>query len=547
MMKSKKLIALISCFSLLFCLASCGGSQTQAGSQSASSAQSGEAQSGKKVIRIGWTNTTETFNPINTAWAINSASNYPTELMYLPLVQLGADNVYHPQLASSIETEDNKTFTVTLASEANWTDGTPVTADDLLYTVDVITNPAVGSSLAYYFNILEGTDDAGTSPDGVSGTSVIKVNDKTVQMITKYEVPLDLFNDFIGKNLKCLPSHVFSDVDPATLYTNPQIVTPEVTNGPFTLEEFQAGQYVRLSANPDYFKGAPKLDELYFVTLNSSNITAQLLSGEIDMNWPSVGNIPISDYETVETAENLQAYRVSSCTNQVLWMNNDTISDVCVRKAISAAIDRPLIADSLLKGYAEALVLPFPSISPYYDADNQDIALNQDLARELLEEAGWDGSQALNFLVPTGNTGRVSAAEMIVENLRAVGITAQITSADFSTTVANVREGEYDLSILGCSAPPTNPSSMISYLYATDSGMNYDDPEMDDLIKQAQLATDPADMAEIYAKIQEKLLADMPACVVYGEAPMVAVNTRVTYGEPADYGAFVDVELWDVA
>lgn len=506
------------------------------------------AQAAKKIVNIGWTNSANSLNPVDTAFAVNSASCYPTELLYVPLVQLDNDMEYKYLLADSITTSDNRVFTVKLNPKASWTDKVPVTADDVIFTINTITNRKVGSAIAYLFNILEGTDGRGLCPDGAKGVSgVTKVNEKTIRFTTKTPVPLDVFNDSVGKNLKTFPKHVFENVDPSTLSTNPNIVTPKVTDGPFSLIKFQSGQFIRLGANKDYFKGAPLLDELNIIMLTSSNISAQLLSGEIDMNWPAIGNVPISDYETIEKASNLNVRKGTPYAIQVLWINNKTIPDARVRKAISLAIDRDMIANSLLKGYAEGLVVPFPSDSPYWNSSLVQSGANIEEAKHLLAEAGWKSNNELTFRVPTGNIGRVSAAGVIVQNLRAVGITAKIVSADFATTVASVKQKlDYDLSILGISAPAADPTPILSQIYATGTALGYGNAKLDQLIVKAQNQTDKKALLATYQEIQKILQNDMPATCVYVERALIATNKRLLQGGPKEYGAFIDVQNWDV-
>lgn len=530
-----RLAKTMACLLLLLCVAS-------------QAAQAKDSQAAKKIVNIGWTNSANSLNPVDTAFAINSASNYPTELLFVPLVQLDNDMQYKYLLADSITTQDNRVFTVKLNPKAMWTDKVPVTADDVVFTVNTIANRKVGSTIAYLFNILEGTDSRGLYPDGAKGVSgVEKVNDKTVRFTTKEPVSISVFNDSVGKNLKTFPKHVFENVDPSTLSTNPQIVTPTVTDGPFTLIKFQSGQFIRLGANKDYFKGAPLLDELNIIMLTSSNISAQLISGEIDMNWPAIGNVPISDYEAIEKSPNLNVKKGTPYAIQVLWINNKTVPDARVRRAISLAIDRDLIANNLLKGYAEGLVLPFPSDSPYWGSGLVQHGAKVEEAKRLLAEAGWKPGTELTFRVPTGNVGRVSAAGVIVQNLRTVGITAKIVSADFATTVASVKQKlDYDLSILGISAPAADPSPILSQIFATGTAIGYSNAKLDQLITKAQNQTDKNSLMATYQEIQTILLNDMPATCVYVERALIAVNKRIIYGEPKEYGAFIDVQQWDV-
>src|SRR5206468_4619116 len=108
-----------------------------------------------------------------------------------------------------------------------------------------------------------------------------------------------------------------------------------------------------LEANKDYFKGAPKIDKLYFKIMPGANIVAQLQSGEIQMNYPIIGNIPLSDYEKVKNMSNVRTISGRPISYQALFFNTKTIQDARVRQAIAHAINRKLLVNNLLKGEGE--------------------------------------------------------------------------------------------------------------------------------------------------------------------------------------------------
>ena len=524
----------VLCLVGILLLSGCGGNPAK------------EVAKAKKVINIGIMNAPSGFNPLE--WS-DAAQNDFTAILFQPLVELDDNMKYVPMLAESIETKDNRTFIVKLDARAKWTDGKPVTADDVIFTLNLIANPKVAATVASSFSLLEGLDEKGKNTSGGAAIAgVKKIDEHTVALSTKKPVEMDLFKEGIGKRLKTMPAHILKDIEPEKLYQSAFMQKPAVSDGPFKLVTFQKGQYVQLTANKEYFKGAPKVDELYFKIMPGPNITAQLQSGEIDMNDADIGLIPFDDYDKVKAMPHIVAEATGLANGiQHLMINSAAVPDIRVRKAISLAINRKLILDNLLKGNGEAVELPYFGKSPFLNKNLPALQYDPDKARQLLAEAGWDANRVLQFDVPSGNKLREQVADIIVENLKVVGIQAQIQKYDFVTSLAKAKKGEFDLYIVGIPQTPTNPD--VSGILKTGATLNlakYSNPEMDALLDEGANSIDPVRRQEIYNKVQELFFRDLPCPAVYSQTNLKAVAKRVVYGKPKAYGAYIDVYLWDV-
>src|SRR5206468_12387250 len=154
---------------------------------------------------------------------------------------------------------------------------------------------------------LKGVDDRGKLPEGVKDIEgVKKIDDHTIAFTAKYPIEPDVFKDKI-RFVLTMPKHVLQDVAPEQISQNAFMQKPNVSFGAFKFVSYQKDQYVELDANKDYFKGAPKIDKLFFKIMPAANIVAQLQSGEIQMNYPGNGNIPADDYEKVKNMSNIRA------------------------------------------------------------------------------------------------------------------------------------------------------------------------------------------------------------------------------------------------
>lgn len=511
-----------------------------------SSANTSSKGSSKKVINIGIMNAPSAFNPLDTA---DSAQTYMTEILFRPLMDLDSNLKFIPALADSITTTDNKTFTVNLNKKAKWTDGQPVTADDLMFTIGLITNPKVTSSLASQLNMLAGLDDSGKNTSGKEDfAGAKKIDDHTIALVTKQPVDNTIFNDLISQYLRAVPKHMLKDVAPDQIFKAAFFQNPTVTDGPFKFSTYKKDQYVQLSANKNYFRDTPKLSEINFKIMQGTEITIQLQSGEIDMNEPNIGVVPTDDVSKIKAMKNITTEKTLTNTLQVLELNNKTITDAKIRKAISYAINRQQIVKSLLKGSGEEAVGPYTKSSKFYDENVNFPSYNKEKAKELLKEANWNSSKVLKFNVPTGNTVREQAANIIQQNLQDVGIKVEIQKYDFVTTLNLAKKHQFDICFMGLLIDPVNPD--FTQNIGTGQLMNlsaYSSPEIDNLLATGKVTVDASKRKEVYNKLQEIYSNDFPLCSVYAPQDIGAVNKRVINAKPVSFGMYANTEKWDVA
>ena len=345
-----------------------------------------EAAEGEKIINIGVTDSLGGVNP----FAIDQTeiNKHAMDLMFLPLMELDKDLNFQGMLADSITTDDNMHFIVHIDDEATWSDGTPVTAYDVEYSVLRYASPVVANStlLLYAF---EGTDDAtGFVEEGATSMAGLTVlDDKTIQFSAKYPMALTTFQNSYGRYLHVLPKHVIEKFSESELTSNSWFNQPDVISGPYFLTGYDADHYISYTANTDYWKGAPKIDKLNFKIVDGSQIYAGLQSGEIDITQHTMTAIPQEDYESIEALKNVTVVYGSPVTNQSAFIQTANIPDERVRQALVYAIDRQQLVDQLLKGHGEVVDGFLSSASPFYDSTIEPLAYDPEKAKELLEEA----------------------------------------------------------------------------------------------------------------------------------------------------------------
>lgn len=552
MKKRNRILSLLLAGVMALGLTACGASnagaaadETGSAAVSTESASSDTAASGEKIINVGVTNTIGSLNPL----LLNGGeiNKYATGLMFLPLMELDADLNFEGMLADSITTEDNKNFIVHIDDAATWSDGTPVTADDVVYTALRLASPVIGNTAMMYY-VFEGVGDDGFVEEGAESIDGIqKVDDKTVQFTTKEEMPITTFENSYARYLLTLPKHVIEQYSEEELSTAEWFNHPDVVSGPFIVTDFDVDHYISYEANKDYWKGAPKIDKLNIKIVDGSQLYAGLQSGEIDITQQTMSDIPQEDYESVEALDNVEVVYGSPVTNQSVFIQTKNVPDVKVRQAMLYAIDRQQILEELLNGHGEIVDGFLSSASPFYDDSLTPVSYDPEKAKTLLEEAGWDGSQTIRFYVNSGDSTFVNAASIIAAEWAAVGIKAEIQTVDFATLMSVAGTEDYDVLAVQYTYAPVDPYPDVAWLLGGEgSWTGYSDDTLNEALTKSQLTSDPEETKELFSVVDKKVQEDVPMFSAYVISAQGAVSKRITGATPSVYGFFNDVQNWDV-
>ena len=552
MKKRNRILSLLLAGVMALGLTACGASnagaaadETGSAAVSTESASSDTATSGEKIINVGVTNTIGSINPL----LLNGGeiNKYATGLMFLPLMELDADLNFEGMLADSITTEDNKNFIVHIDDAATWSDGTPVTADDVVYTALRLASPVIGNTAMMYY-VFEGVGDDGFVEEGAESIDGIqKVDDKTVQFTTKEEMPITTFENSYARYLLTLPKHVIEQYSEEELSTADWFNHPDVVSGPFIVTDFDVDHYISYEANKDYWKGAPKIDKLNIKIVDGSQLYAGLQSGEIDITQQTMSDIPQEDYESVEALDNVDVVYGSPVTNQSVFIQTKNVPDVKVRQAMLYAIDRQQILEELLNGHGEIVDGFLSSASPFYDDSLTPVSYDPEKAKTLLEEAGWDGSQTIRFYVNSGDSTFVNAASIIAAEWAAVGIKVEIQTVDFATLMSVAGTEDYDVLAVQYTYAPVDPYPDVAWLLGGEgSWTGYSDDTLNEALTKSQLTSDPEETKELFSVVDKKVQEDVPMFSAYVISAQGAVSKRITGAAPSVYGFFNDVQNWDV-
>ncbi|GAA3735753.1 ABC transporter substrate-binding protein [Salinactinospora qingdaonensis] len=442
-------------------------------------------------------------------------------LMYDYLTNYAPEtNAAVPGLAESWQTSaDELTWTYTLRDDATWSDGEPVTAQDVVWTLTTMM-----------------TDEAAATANGNFVTNFEKVT-----AVDKRTVEIQLSQPqatMLALDIPILPEHIWSDVEDFATFNN-DTDFPIVGNGPFILTDYQPNQSITLEANPDYWRGAPKFDRLVFRYFNDQDAMVEALrTGAVSFVaglTPAQADALRGEGDITVNAANgkrFQAFTINPGATTVdgeeFGDGHPALADRVVRRAIVRAIDKEALVDRVFGGYAEAADGYIPSrYSDYHFEPEADERLGFDprAANAMLDEAGYtrgdDGirvspeGERLSFRLHVHNNQpeNVQAARFMTEWLADIGIEIRGRYVDPGVVSDALHAGEYDLIFTGwlvnpdpdyvlgihtCDALPTEPGAMRSDAYFCDE-------EYDRLYAQQLAEYDPATRAELIQRMQRIL------------------------------------------
>lgn len=544
----KKFVAKLVSFMLaaVLVLAVAGCSSKEQGSTSSEGAVENTVSEEGKIINVGVTDSLGGLNP----FVIDQTeiNKYAVGLMFLPLMELDQDMNFQGMLADSITTEDNMNFVVHIDEKAAWSDGTPVTAEDVEYTVRRLASPIVNNTTLMLY-AFEGTSEEGFVEEGAESMAGVQIIDeKTVQFTTKYPMALTTFENTYARYIHTMPKKVLEKFSEEELLTTDWFSKPDVISGPFFVTDFDNDHYISYTANKDYWKGAPKIDKLNIRILDASQIYAGLQSGEIDITHHTMTAIPQEDYESIEALENVETVYGSPITNQSAFIQTANIKDARVRQALVYAIDRQKLVDELLKGHGEVVDGFLSSASPFFDEGITPVSYDPEKAKELLEQAGWDGSQTLRFYVNSGDSTFVNGAQVLVAQWAAVGINVEVQTVDLATLMTVAGTTDYDILAVQYTYAPVDPYPDVDWLLSGEgSWTGYHSDEISEALAGTQQTSDIAQIRDLYSIVDKKVQEDVPMFSVYIISAQGAVSKRLSGAVPSAYGFFNNVHNWDVA
>ena len=505
------------------------------------------------------------------AFAQTAVTNTVTSFMWPTLItsdpQSGA---IIPNLASWTISDDGLTYTFTIEPEATWSDGTPITANDVKFTLEAMNAPEVGSFLA------------GT----VNYESINVIDDKT------FEIVLPAVDcTFLGSLAwGIMPAHKFapdfSDFNTAAINT-----APDIAGGPYIFEERSPDEFIRMRANPNYWKGQPQIENLVFQIIPDSEIAFQaLMSGSVDI---IAFGISADQDPAAASNPNLTVFRFPANGVQFTTLNladptnpqpaydadgnpidqgtHPIFGDVAVRRAFAMGYDRNAVLAIAGEGAAMAVGPVPPVVSWAYASSLSPTPYDPEGAAALLEEAGWvdtdgDGVREKNGVplefqldYAAGDTQTDATALIIQDQLGQIGFRVNLNSAEWQSLVGSrLLAQTFDAFYLSIGAGANQDPNFNANLLLNSTqdipgaGLNlssYNNPEMDALLAAGRAVPGcaPEDRAPIYEDVQELVLADMPYDFTLSVSARFVYNNRIQNIVVGPWSLYGNIHEWTLA
>lgn len=525
-MKKISLVSIAAALILSLALSACSQNSnppvdTTAAGNTSPAQTTGEA-AGPKNVSVAIVSAWDSMMPLNTN---SNYSRLVYDQIYDRLTQANGDGTFSPRLAKSWEVNaDSSAITFKLNDNVKWHDGKPLTAADVVFSFQLYSDPRVEALSRYVLQYIAGTDESGAE---TSENSIGVVANGDDEVTIKLKKPI--FADTLLTNIDSvyvIPKHIFEGKTPEEINA-PDLWAKPVGSGPFIYDSEVSGERMELVKNKDYFQGAPDIDRLTIRVVESTNLLAGLMNGEIDII--GLGNIPLDDWDLAKQQQNLTAVSVPSTSYQTLVINTQKpYLNEKVRQALSMAIDRNLLVNSLLKNEGVPIVTPISPVSPYYNK-NVSVWYDPEKSKQILKEENFPFDKTLTFFVPTGNVTRERTAALIVQDFEKIGVKAQIQQVDFPTLMNNMREGLHDFGIIGSGGTldPSESRQMIS----PDSTVNFGrltGTELQDIIDQGTSALTFEARKPFFDKYQERIKEIVPMAYLYTTNTLLAYNKRLS-------------------
>lgn len=539
-MKKKVLSAMLAGTMALSLLSACGSEKPQniadvtTGSSSAAASSAAAAPAEKQEMTFVLNNIPDGLDPGVTN---NSFAQYVLINCFEGLVTYDETGSLVGGSAESWNiSDDGLVYTFHLRDGLKWSDGTPLTAQDFVYSIQRVLTPATAAQYVsmvtgYVKNAQEFYDGTATAED----LGVKAIDDQTLE-ITLIQ-PTSYFIDVLSM-------WVYDPVQQATVEANGDSWTssPEtyVCNGPFKVTGMSLNENVILEKNENYWDAENvTLEKLTFryILDNSTALTAYE-SGEVD----GIISVPSSDYARLKAEKaGLQVYPSYGTVYYNINCEAEPYNDPLVRKALCLAVDRQALIDNVVQVDAQPA---YSFLAPGYSVDGKDITEGRsdyglsatadvEAAQAALAEAGYpngEGFPTLKLSYYQDDTVKKiveAMAEMLKNNLN---INVEVSSNDWAIFYEDVQQGNYEVAAMGWSADYLNPMSFLPLFKTGDSSNNsfYSNPEYDALVEQVMSESDAAAAAELTMQAADLASNDYCCLPLYYKANSFLMHDNIT-------------------
>lgn len=443
---------------------------------------------------------------------------------------------------------DNLTYTFYLRKNLKFSDGSPLTADDVAFTLTLLDDPAYDGYVDLSQSYIKGADEYKKgSAASISGIKVVSPTE--IQITTTQINPLNL--TILGGQVLS-KAYYGKDYQRGKLNYLKALYNKPLGSGPYTLDQYVNGQEVRYNANPNYYGGEPSIKHLIFKITSTTTALQYFQTGGTDVDSFT------PDQDTVEQLKSLgfadiHFHTVSDYGEVYINNKKSYLSDKTVRQALIYGLDRQKIVDVKYNGYGEvANVFTSPLVWSYTTDGVSPYKYDPDKAKQLLDQAGWkvgaggirekDGQKLrISFYTSSSTDAIIPVA---TEDYKALGIDFEPEVMDANTMFDKLSKGDYDL--VSCrSNGLIDPNDSVQEFQSANSQnvAGYSDPQADKLIQEGIGTLDQSKRKTIYKQLYQVLSNDPPIILIDYRKSLSAWNARVEGLENNDFLGVANINL----
>lgn len=472
-------------------------------------------------------------------------------IIYSGLMKNAGSGTFIPDLAERYEiSSDGLTYTFYLKKNIKWHDGTPFSADDIVFTILAAQDPEYASSQRINWQ----------------GVEIEKIDDSALKFKLKNKYAQFLSNTTIG----ILPKHIWQGIKPINFSLSERNIKP-IGTGPFKFEKLRKDSAGRiksyeLSAFKNYHNGRPYLDSIELKFYGSEE---EMLRAYNRNDIDALSFISSNRLKDLKGRTGLDIKRLKLPRYFAIFINQSQskfLSDKNVRLALAYSLDKNRIIDKILNGEAVKVDSPILPDIFEYNINVKTLEYNPDFAKEILKNSGWadkdndqileKNNEKLELELVTSNWPELAAvANLIKEDWEKIGIKLNLQVADISELQQSyIKERNYQMLLFGeiLTVDP-DPFSFWHSSQKKDPGLNlaqYDNKDADKFLEEARQTIDPLQRARKYDDFQKITVEDLPAIFLYSPVYLYPQpkNIKATdiklLSVPSE--RFVNVEKWHI-
>ncbi|OGZ61216.1 MAG: hypothetical protein A2919_01500 [Candidatus Spechtbacteria bacterium RIFCSPLOWO2_01_FULL_43_12] len=465
---------------------------------------------------------------------INDVDRDMVRLIYSGLLAYDVNGNLIPDLAQSFEiSDDGKEYIFTLKENLLWEDGIPLTAEDVIFTINLIQDAQYSSSI---YQVWQGVDVS------------IEENNIIFQLSSAY--PPFIYNT----TLPIMPKHIWENVLPINFALTDLNLQP-IGSGPYKIEKFTKDNSGLISSatlerNEFYHGPKPYISRITFKFFNSSQDAIKAYNSK---SVDGISFISPLNIEEIKDRNGVNFHKFNMPGYFAIFINenrNPILEEKSVREALAHATNRDQIISDAYLGHAEKIDSPIPKVlSKYYNNDIDPIPYDLGKARALLEDAGWkddngdgirekalnDGEDATNLeltLYTAENGGLKKSAELLAAQWKNAGVQLNVVTMETTELQQSIiRSRSYELLLFG-QIVGMEPD-LFPYWYSTQTsspGLNlseYENSDADDLIEEIRAETNEAQRIEKLKELQKLIVSELPAIFLFSSAHIYPVQKGV--------------------